>query len=111
MASTPPGVTVVNLSSLSLPQLDQLKGSLDEEIGVLTASMAQLKIVQQKYVESKSAVERMTASTEGRSLYFILISVIHIMGICNIIEGSRRPPVSWCKVAMPHSMILGVEIG
>lgn len=78
-----PGVTVLNLASLSIQQLDQLKSSVEEvnfdsdilfilylqDVGLLTTSMAQLKIVQQKYLESKSAINYTAPASEG-TLYF-----------------------------------------
>ena len=78
-----PGVTVLNLASLNIQQLDQLKSSVEEvnskhylllflysqDVGLLTTSMAQLKIVQQKYLESKSAINYTAPASEG-TLYF-----------------------------------------
>ncbi|KAG8007882.1 Separin [Nibea albiflora] len=46
----------VNLTDLSLPQLEGLKTQLDQEIEFLTSSIGQLKVVQTKYVEAKDSL-------------------------------------------------------
>ncbi|KAJ8797929.1 hypothetical protein J1605_001665 [Eschrichtius robustus] len=46
----------VNISELSLPQLEMLKNQLDQEVEFLSTSIAQLKVVQTKYVEAKDCL-------------------------------------------------------
>uniref|UniRef100_A0A8P4GFZ6 Prefoldin 5 n=1 Tax=Dicentrarchus labrax TaxID=13489 RepID=A0A8P4GFZ6_DICLA len=46
----------VNLTDLSLPQLEGLKTQLDQEIEFLTSSIGQLKVAQTKYVEAKDSL-------------------------------------------------------
>uniref|UniRef100_A0AAY4C5A6 Prefoldin subunit 5 n=1 Tax=Denticeps clupeoides TaxID=299321 RepID=A0AAY4C5A6_9TELE len=46
----------VNLAELSLPQLEGLKGQLEQETEFLTSSIGQLKVVQTKYVEAKDSL-------------------------------------------------------
>uniref|UniRef100_A0A3B3RVI4 Prefoldin subunit 5 n=1 Tax=Paramormyrops kingsleyae TaxID=1676925 RepID=A0A3B3RVI4_9TELE len=46
----------VNLTELSLPQLEGLKTQLDQETEFLTSSIGQLKVVQTKYVEAKDSI-------------------------------------------------------
>ncbi|ETE71705.1 Prefoldin subunit 5 [Ophiophagus hannah] len=46
----------VNIAELSLPQLEVLKSQLDQEVEFLSSSIAQLKVVQTKYVEAKDCL-------------------------------------------------------
>ncbi|MGH0176785.1 UNVERIFIED_CONTAM: hypothetical protein FKN15_073569 [Acipenser sinensis] len=46
----------VNLAELSLPQLEGLKGQFEQETEFLTSSIAQLKVVQSKFVEAKDCM-------------------------------------------------------
>uniref|UniRef100_A0A7N8WRQ9 Prefoldin 5 n=1 Tax=Mastacembelus armatus TaxID=205130 RepID=A0A7N8WRQ9_9TELE len=53
----------VNLTDLSLPQLEGLKSQLDQEIEFLTSSIGQLKVVQTKYVEAKDSLNMYVPGT------------------------------------------------
>uniref|UniRef100_A0A8C4S6G8 Prefoldin subunit 5 n=1 Tax=Erpetoichthys calabaricus TaxID=27687 RepID=A0A8C4S6G8_ERPCA len=57
----------VNVADLSLPQLEGLKGQLDQETEFLTSSISQLKVVQTKYVEAKECVNVLSKENEGKS--------------------------------------------
>uniref|UniRef100_A0A8C4LNV5 Prefoldin subunit 5 n=1 Tax=Equus asinus asinus TaxID=83772 RepID=A0A8C4LNV5_EQUAS len=46
----------VNITELNLPQLEMLKNQLDQEVEFLSTSIAQLKVVQTKYVEAKDCL-------------------------------------------------------
>ncbi|CAD7679128.1 unnamed protein product [Nyctereutes procyonoides] len=46
----------VNITELNLPQLEMLKNQLDQELEFLSTSIAQLKVVQTKYVEAKDCL-------------------------------------------------------
>ncbi|XP_028391377.1 prefoldin subunit 5-like [Dendronephthya gigantea] len=60
MASTiTAGPQSVELSRLPLPQLDNFKAVLDEEIRILSESASQLKIAQQKFVDSREAIKKL----------------------------------------------------
>ncbi|NXA56988.1 PFD5 protein, partial [Nothocercus julius] len=55
----------VNVAELSLPQLEVLKSQLDQEVEFLSSSIAQLKVVQTKYVEAKDCLAVLHKSNEG----------------------------------------------
>uniref|UniRef100_A0A8I5Y1V4 Prefoldin subunit 5 n=1 Tax=Rattus norvegicus TaxID=10116 RepID=A0A8I5Y1V4_RAT len=46
----------INITELNLPQLEMLKNQLDQEVEFLSTSIAQLKVVQTKYVEAKDCL-------------------------------------------------------
>ncbi|NXL91650.1 PFD5 protein, partial [Alectura lathami] len=56
----------VNVSELSLPQLEVLKSQLDQEVEFLSSSITQLKVVQTKYVEAKDCLNVLNKSNEGK---------------------------------------------
>ncbi|ELK35295.1 Prefoldin subunit 5 [Myotis davidii] len=55
----------VNITELNLPQLEMLKNQLDQEVEFLSTSIAQLKVVQTKYVEAKDCLNVLNKSNEG----------------------------------------------
>ncbi|KAG8129610.1 putative Prefoldin subunit 5-like protein [Naja naja] len=57
----------VNIAELSLPQLEVLKSQLDQEVEFLSSSIAQLKVVQTKYVEAKDCLNVLNKSNEGKT--------------------------------------------
>nr|XP_056720271.1 prefoldin subunit 5 [Euleptes europaea] len=70
----------VNLSELSLPQLEVLKSQLDQEVEFLSSSIAQLKVVQTKYVEAKDCLTVLNKSNEGKELLVPLSSSMYVPG-------------------------------
>ncbi|NXG69843.1 PFD5 protein, partial [Baryphthengus martii] len=56
----------VNVGELTLPQLELLKGQLDQEVEFLSSSIAQLKVVQTKYVEAKDCLNVLNKGNEGK---------------------------------------------
>ncbi|NXY84656.1 PFD5 protein, partial [Alcedo cyanopectus] len=58
----------VNVGELTLPQLELLKGQLDQEVEFLSSSIAQLKVVQTKYVEAKDCLNVLNKGNEGKIL-------------------------------------------
>uniref|UniRef100_A0A673MPN4 Prefoldin subunit 5-like n=1 Tax=Sinocyclocheilus rhinocerous TaxID=307959 RepID=A0A673MPN4_9TELE len=64
----------VNLTELSLPQLEGLKTQLDQETEFLSSSIGQLKVVQTKYVEAKDSLNVLNKSNEGKELLVPLTS-------------------------------------
>uniref|UniRef100_A0A8C2HMP2 Prefoldin subunit 5 n=1 Tax=Cyprinus carpio TaxID=7962 RepID=A0A8C2HMP2_CYPCA len=65
----------VNLTELSLPQLEGLKTQLDQETEFLSSSIAQLKVVQTKYVEAKDSLNVLNKSNEGE-YYFVPLTAL-----------------------------------
>ncbi|XP_048347874.1 prefoldin subunit 5 [Sphaerodactylus townsendi] len=70
----------VNISELSLPQLEVLKSQLDQEVEFLSSSIAQLKVVQTKYVEAKDCLAVLNKSNEGKELLVPLSSSMYVPG-------------------------------
>ncbi|XP_063149954.1 prefoldin subunit 5 [Candoia aspera] len=70
----------VNIAELSLPQLEVLKNQLDQEVEFLSSSIAQLKVVQTKYVEAKDCLNVLNKSNEGKELLVPLSSSMYVPG-------------------------------
>uniref|UniRef100_A0A668UAY5 Prefoldin subunit 5 n=1 Tax=Oreochromis aureus TaxID=47969 RepID=A0A668UAY5_OREAU len=66
----------VNLTDLSLPQLEGLKTQLDQEVEFLTSSIGQLKVVQTKYVEAKDSLNVLNKNNKGKELLVPLTSSV-----------------------------------
>ncbi|KAK4807354.1 hypothetical protein QYF61_014885 [Mycteria americana] len=87
----------VNVGELTLPQLELLKGQLDQEVEFLSSSIAQLKVVQTKYVEAKDCLNVLTKSNEGEC---------HPPPILAEPEGAAPSPqrpgrTCWCRSPAP----------
>ncbi|XP_063470034.1 prefoldin subunit 5-like [Symphalangus syndactylus] len=63
---------------MNLPQLEMLKNQLDQEVEFLSTSIAQLKVVQTKYVEAKDCLNMLSKSNEGRELLVPLTSLMYV---------------------------------
>ncbi|XP_005986188.1 prefoldin subunit 5 [Latimeria chalumnae] len=74
---------MVNISELALPQLEVLKSQLDQEVEFLTSSIAQLKVVQTKYVEAKECLNVLNKENEGKDLLVPLTSSMYVPGKLN----------------------------
>nr|XP_021521667.1 prefoldin subunit 5 [Aotus nancymaae] len=66
----------INITELNLPQLEMLKNQLDQEVEFLSTSIAQLKVVQTKYVEAKDCLNVLNKSNEGKELLVPLTSSV-----------------------------------
>uniref|UniRef100_A0A3P9K5I1 Prefoldin subunit 5 n=1 Tax=Oryzias latipes TaxID=8090 RepID=A0A3P9K5I1_ORYLA len=72
----------VNLTDLSLPQLEGLKGQLDQEVEFLTSSIGQFKVVQTKYVEAKDSLNVLTENNKAAEQMYVpgtLNDVEHVL--------------------------------
>ncbi|KAJ8359017.1 hypothetical protein SKAU_G00155420 [Synaphobranchus kaupii] len=76
----------VNLTELSLPQLEGLKGQLEQEIEFLTTSIGQLKIAQTKYVEAKDSLGVLGKDNAGKELLVPLTSSMYVPGTLSDVE-------------------------
>ncbi|KAK2510724.1 hypothetical protein Q9233_017478 [Columba guinea] len=80
----------VNVAELPLPQLELLKGQLDQpppqEVEFLSSSIAQLKVVQTKYVEAKDCLNVLNKSNEGKDLLVPLTSSMYVPGKLSDVE-------------------------
>ncbi|KAE8627005.1 hypothetical protein XENTR_v10006831 [Xenopus tropicalis] len=77
----------VNITDLSLPQLEGLKSQLDQEVEFLSSSIAQLKVVQTKYVEAKECLSVLNKSNEGKQLLVPLTSSMYVPGTLNDVSN------------------------
>ncbi|XP_037661748.1 prefoldin subunit 5-like isoform X2 [Choloepus didactylus] len=76
----------VNITELSLLQLEILENQLDQEVEFLSTSIAQLKVVQTKYVEAKECLNVLNKSNEGRELLVPLTSSMYVPGKLHDVE-------------------------
>ncbi|RVE73184.1 hypothetical protein OJAV_G00048440 [Oryzias javanicus] len=76
----------VNLTDLSLPQLEGLKSQLDQEVEFLTSSIGQFKVVQTKYVEAKDSLNVLNQNNKGKELLVPLTSSMYVPGTLNDVE-------------------------
>lgn len=74
------GVTTINLAKLPLPQLDQLKNQLGQEISVLQESMSRLKMVQQSFVSSDTSLEQLKLVEENKPILVPLTGSLYVPG-------------------------------
>ncbi|MEE6472119.1 hypothetical protein FKM82_009483 [Ascaphus truei] len=77
----------VNITELSLQQLEGLKSQLDQEVEFLSSSIAQLKVVQTKYVEAKECLNVLNKSNEGKELLVPLTSSMYVPGTLNNVSN------------------------
>uniref|UniRef100_A0A8C0LD31 Prefoldin subunit 5 n=1 Tax=Canis lupus dingo TaxID=286419 RepID=A0A8C0LD31_CANLU len=76
----------VNITELNLPQLEMLKNQLDQEVEFLSTSIAQLKVVQTKYVEAKDCLHVLNKNNEGKELLVPLTSSMYVPGKLHDVE-------------------------
>ncbi|TLD34418.1 putative prefoldin subunit 5 [Venturia nashicola] len=72
MASPPPGAQQIKITDLSLPQLNQLKTSLNSDLQTLTQSFQSLRVAQSKFRDCLLSLRKglgtpTTSSTSGNS--------------------------------------------
>ncbi|XP_067132696.1 prefoldin subunit 5 [Centruroides vittatus] len=77
----------IDITTLGLPQLTQLKQQLDQEIDLFGTSLQQLKIAQTKYQESGECVEKLTPETEGKEMLVPLTTSMYVPG--NIVDVNK----------------------
>ncbi|XP_077048905.1 prefoldin subunit 5, partial [Agelaius phoeniceus] len=70
----------VSVGELGLPQLELLKGQLEQEVEFLSSSLAQLKVVQTKFVEAKECLNVLHKGNEGKDLLVPLTSSMYVPG-------------------------------
>eukprot|EP00953_Heterococcus_sp_UTEX-ZZ885_P013148 7515-Heterococcus_DN1.PRE.2 len=75
----------INLASLSLEQLNQLKTQHQEEVQSLTANYAALRDGMARYQEAKVAVGAMGRKAEGREILVPLTQSLYVPG--KVIDG------------------------
>ena len=70
----------INLNSLNVQQLKSLHDQLDQEIDILTNSMAALKQAQSKYMESKIALKAISPENVGTDMLVPLTGSLYVPG-------------------------------
>ncbi|XP_001636813.2 prefoldin subunit 5 [Nematostella vectensis] len=70
----------IEISQLSLPHLEALRNQVEEEVKVLSDSMTQLKLAQQKFVDSKENVEKLTSKGPGKQILVPLSASMYVPG-------------------------------
>ncbi|XP_011799335.1 PREDICTED: prefoldin subunit 5-like isoform X2 [Colobus angolensis palliatus] len=76
----------INIMELHLPQLEMLKNQLDQEVEFFSTSIAQLKVVQTKYVEAKDCLNMLNKSNEWKELHVPLTSSMYVPGKLHDVE-------------------------
>eukprot|EP01117_Protostelium_nocturnum_P012056 TRINITY_DN4415_c0_g1_i1.p1 TRINITY_DN4415_c0_g1~~TRINITY_DN4415_c0_g1_i1.p1 ORF type:complete len:155 (-),score=42.05 TRINITY_DN4415_c0_g1_i1:75-539(-) len=77
MAQTNKGL---DITTLSLEQLNMLKGQLEEELQVFSTSWQQLKLAGSRYNDSKEALAEINPGNEGKSIMVPLTSSLFVPG-------------------------------
>lgn len=86
MASQAPKVAAnngqqsVSLADLSIPQLQQVKQSLEQELSYMTDTVAKLKAAQQAYDMSSKVLSELTPDKEGREMLIPLTNSVFVPG-------------------------------
>ncbi|XP_073235240.1 prefoldin subunit 5-like [Porites lutea] len=70
----------IELSQLPIPHLENLRSQLEEEVKLLGDSMAQLKVAQQKFGDSKENVKKMNNKESGKDILVPLTSSMYVPG-------------------------------
>ena len=73
-------VQAVGLAQLPVPQLNQLRSQFEEEEQMLTQSLAQLKGVQSRFMESQEAVSKLSKKETGKDVLVPLTSSMYVPG-------------------------------
>lgn len=74
------GGETINISKLSLQQLDQLKNQLTQEINVLQDSLSRLKMVQQSFVTSDTSIDQLKQVEENKFILVPLTGSLYVPG-------------------------------
>lgn len=77
----------INLTKLSLQQLDQLKNQLTQEVNVLQDSLSRLKMVQQSFVSSEISLDQLKKVEEQKFMLVPLTGSLYVPG--KLISNSK----------------------
>ncbi|KAJ1976085.1 subunit of tubulin prefoldin [Dimargaris verticillata] len=78
--SDPQAQPSVNLADLALPQLQQVKGQLEEELNYFTGSYSRLKQAQATFRECKRGVEALTPNAAETTALIPLTTSLYVPG-------------------------------
>ncbi|CAI9720676.1 prefoldin subunit 5-like [Octopus vulgaris] len=76
----------VDISTLPLPQLNQLSQQLDQEIEFLTLSLNQLKVAQTKFSESQECLSQVTKQNLDNDILVPLTGSMYVPGKLSNVE-------------------------
>jgi prefoldin alpha subunit len=77
----------INISKLSLQQLDQLKQQLTQEVNVLQDSLSRLKMVQQSFVSSETSLDQLKSLEPNKEMLVPLTGSLYVPG--KLVSGNR----------------------
>eukprot|EP00904_Undaria_pinnatifida_P007906 jgi/Undpi1/4245/HiC_scaffold_16.g07611.m1 len=77
----------VDLSVLSLEQLNQMKTQHEEEVQTLTGNFTKLRDAQARFTESISAVESLGGKVEGKEILVPLTQSLYVPG--TVVEANK----------------------
>jgi prefoldin alpha subunit len=85
MAPTAPQVSnteqqMVSLTDLTIPQLQQFKQSLEQELSYMTDTVAKLKVAQQAYDMSANVLSELSPAREGKEMLVPLTNSVFVPG-------------------------------
>lgn len=70
----------INLTKLSIQQLDQLKTQLTQELGVLQESLGRLKMVQQSFLSSDTSLDQLKNVEKNKEILVPLTGSLYVPG-------------------------------
>ncbi|XP_064618321.1 prefoldin subunit 5-like [Liolophura sinensis] len=77
----------VDISQLQIPQLNQLTQQLDQEIEFFTSSLNQLKLAQNKFVESQECLNKLNPDNLSKDILVPLTSSMYVPGNLSDVEN------------------------
>ncbi|XP_075447936.1 prefoldin subunit 5 isoform X1 [Ascaphus truei] len=78
---------IIYITSPELTKCFQVLGVYHQEVEFLSSSIAQLKVVQTKYVEAKECLNVLNKSNEGKELLVPLTSSMYVPGTLNNVSN------------------------
>lgn len=77
----------INITKLSLQQLDQLKNQLTKELEVLQESLTRLKMVQQSFAQSEQSLDQLKPVEANKEILVPLTGSLYVPG--KLISNSK----------------------
>ncbi|XP_061178683.1 prefoldin subunit 5-like [Saccostrea echinata] len=70
----------IDIGQLPIPQLNQLVQQLEQEIELFTSSLNQLKLAQQKFLESQECLNKVNPENNSKDILVPLTSSMYVPG-------------------------------
>ena len=77
----------IDLSKLPVPQMQQIKQQLEQEIQYLTESLQQLSMANARFLESQRSCRVLTSDNEGKEILVPLTTSLYVPG--QLVDTSR----------------------